>query len=322
MVNGKNHPKNQHYVPQFILRNFAEGKKRRTHVFDKLHEKQFVSHPKNIAAESGFYDFEVDGTLHSLEQFMGAWETRASRIIKSIIKEESLAHLTTEDRKSLSLFAALQKLRVKSVRDGLKSLNVAVRDALAARGADPGNIVPEMSDEAIKETSLAQIGMAEKFAKHFHTKGWLLQRAPKGNPFYTSDSPITLHNSFEQERRGNLGLASLGVVIYFPISSRLSICCLCPTICQAIQHGLRTAAGESRRFGYSRVDVSDLERVATAISTGQPDPLLPENVRHQNSLQVAYSSRFVYSATDDFSLAKTMIRGNPDLKHPVEIIAQ
>lgn len=51
-----NNCKNQHYVPQFVLRNFvASGKKKYIYVFDKLHEKKFKTGIKNIGAENAFY---------------------------------------------------------------------------------------------------------------------------------------------------------------------------------------------------------------------------------------------------------------------------
>jgi hypothetical protein len=54
-----------------------------------------------------------------------------------------------------------------------------------------------------------------------------------------------------------------------------------------------------QRIGPCPLDVTPMRALADAITTGVPDPLLPENVTHQNSLQVLYSPRFVFSTTDD-----------------------
>ena len=51
--------KNQHYVPQFILRNFTVGDGKQIHVFDKQDEKSFRTNIRNIAAETGFYNFDI-----------------------------------------------------------------------------------------------------------------------------------------------------------------------------------------------------------------------------------------------------------------------
>jgi hypothetical protein len=83
----------QHYVPQFLLRNFASGKQHRLYVFDKLNGRSFNSNPRNVAAESGFYDFVHAGKQRTVEPFMARMETTVSRVIGSIVSRESLGHL-------------------------------------------------------------------------------------------------------------------------------------------------------------------------------------------------------------------------------------
>ena len=53
-----------------------------------------------------------------------------------------------------------------------------------------------------------------------------------------------------------------------------------------------------------------------AIRSGNADLLSPENVQHQNSLQVQQASRFIISSSTDFTVAREMIRRNPSLKEP------
>jgi len=42
----------QHYVPQFLLKQFTSGKKPQVWVFDKTTGKKFKSHVKNVASET------------------------------------------------------------------------------------------------------------------------------------------------------------------------------------------------------------------------------------------------------------------------------
>jgi len=51
--------KNEHYVPQFILKNFTVGNGKQIYVFDKHDEKSFKTNIRNIAAETGFYNFNI-----------------------------------------------------------------------------------------------------------------------------------------------------------------------------------------------------------------------------------------------------------------------
>jgi hypothetical protein len=50
--------------------------------------------------------------------------------------------------------------------------------------------------------------------------------------------------------------------------------------------------------------------------TGRGDQLAPQNVEHQNSLQVQHASRFVISSTNDFTVAREMIERNPSFREP------
>jgi hypothetical protein len=62
--------------------------------------------------------------------------------------------------------------------------------------------------------------------------------------------------------------------------------------------------------------VPEAREQAEALRAGTADLLAPDNVLHQNSLQVHYASRFVIASEDKFDLAKEMIAKNPKLKEP------
>jgi hypothetical protein len=73
---------------------------------------------------------------------------------------------------------------------------------------------------------------------------------------------------------------------YLPISTTFSICFFCATMYGEIQGKLQQAAELTGRLGRCPVDMTPVARIAKAIDTGDADELLPENVDHQNSLQV------------------------------------
>jgi hypothetical protein len=317
-----NHPKNQHYVPQLLLRNFAD-KNERLFVFDKLKERTFPTGIRNIASETAFYDFHDEtGEEHSYEYFMQRLEAQASAIIASILDRQSLRHLTNSDRIKLSIFAAVQQLRVKGRRHRIKSLNEGIRKELFRRGLDPGNVVPEIDDTEVKRAALSEIGIAKETAKLFYNKAWILQQAPTGKRFYISDNPIALHNTVEVPGLGNLGLNCRGIEIYLPLNPEFCLMMLCGSIAKEFFDTLALVAAHEPLFGPCPLDTAPARKVVDAIRTGDPDLILPENVDHENSLQVIFASRFVMSAADDFDLAKEMIRERPHLKQPPRLIVQ
>ena len=67
--------KNQHYVPQLVLRNFTVGDGKQIYVFDKQDEKSFITNIRNIAAETGFYNFDVKEFKFTIEPALSDLES-------------------------------------------------------------------------------------------------------------------------------------------------------------------------------------------------------------------------------------------------------
>src|SRR6266567_1716490 len=97
---------NQHYVPKFLLRNFAidPAAKRgaeKVHAFDKARGRSFVANVRNVAAAFDFYDLAVDGDEVSLEKFLSTLEAEAARAIARAITERSLRDLSEDEQGAL-----------------------------------------------------------------------------------------------------------------------------------------------------------------------------------------------------------------------------
>ena len=162
---------------------------------------------------------------------------------------------------------------------------------------------------------LRSLVTAREFIPHFLNKAWVLLETMPQNPFFTSDNPIGLHNEMDYGPYGNLGLAVKGIEIYFPISSTLCINLLCPTIAEEF----RKAYDNLRMLDQMSPGLADsiMKRPTFArafcdgLLNGTPIKVLEDNVTMINSLQVVYSSRFVYCEINSFDLVKRMIRDNP-----------
>lgn len=265
---GQNRPKNQHTVPQFLLRNFTAARSDRLFAFDKQSQRTFATTTRNVAAEARFYDFEYVEDA-SLEPLMTRMESDVSPIIDAILRNDSICGLTNEERVKISLFSAVQQLRVKRARELVESLIAGVRNVLDARGIDPGDVVPALNSADARHCSLLQIELAKELSEYFFNKAWILQLAPEGTTFYTSDNPVVQHSLIRRQGRG-VGITTPGVEIYFPISNQFSICFLCDTWRQAISQGLARAEEIKRLSGACPVDVSELRRLAHAIETVPP----------------------------------------------------
>ncbi len=138
--------KNQHYVPQFLLRHFADPVSRVLHTFDKQSKRVFAANPRNVAAEGCFYEFDVECGSISLEPGLAELEARAAGILEGVIRAESLGRLSPDDRVLLAIFFAVQFTRTRQVRENMLAMSGQLSDWLRGMGVDPKSLWEPGSD--------------------------------------------------------------------------------------------------------------------------------------------------------------------------------
>ncbi len=307
---------NQHYVPQFLLRGFTVAGTESVWVYDKQTGRIFRSSIRNVAAERGFYDYSVDGESRTLEPFFSRMEADVARVVQKLLQYQRLSRLSNDERAAMSLFVAAQTLRVKNLREKLRSLSTSLGGFLRDRGIDPAQVEGFRECTHAEDVKLAAIGcmpLAKEIGRHVMEKTWFLQKAPPGHLFYASDNPVTLHNQIERSGRGNLGFAVPGIEIYLALSSTLCLCFFCRDVFTRFADNFRRIERLAIPLEH---DAAPMRALLEAHRTGRPLVLSPENVVHFNSLQVNNASRFVISADRDFGLAETMLREEPLLRDP------
>jgi len=312
----------QHYVPQFLLRNFGTGKKDQVFVFEKATGKIFTPNAKNIASESRFYDFQIDEQAVSLEPLLSKIESAAKPIFQAILDTDSLVALDTNARAVLADFFSVQLVRTRAFREQWAAFPRILRGHLEARGerVEPGSqaegLLSELSENDLKaQTGTFLVNAPRSFAVHFSTKIWGLAATSKRDPFILGDHPLAMQNMHDLSPRGNLGLTTPGIEIYFPMSPVRALVLWCPTLANAVFSG----ADKLRRMPPWMVKdrIEHPEEILTldaALRGGTPIPYRSKNVENFNSLQVAWSERYLFADADHFDLARTMLREHPGLK--------
>ncbi len=299
---------NQHYVPQFLLRNFGAGKRKHIWVFDKHTESQFRSHPRNLACERDFYEIEDGQSKVSIDQILTRVETQAAPIIQKVLQTKRLTGLSTLERVVIASFAAAQLVRTKGRVEMWEDFNAKLCTALEAMGANLDNIegyTPLRTPAEVRSASFQALPQnAKQLTPYFVEKSWVLYETDSKHPFFIGDNPVAMHNTIERPHRGNLGLGVVGIEVYLPLSSTLQLAFLCPTI----EQNARTAVPFSEVSPLAR-RVSNL---AHSLESGIPLQMKPENVVFQNSLQVSNASRYVYCCINEFDLAVEMVRTHPE----------
>lgn len=301
-------PKIQHYVPRFLLRNFATGKKAHVWAYDKWSGKQFRTNVKNVAAESGFYDLETADAIYSLEPGLEQLDTRCSEIIKEIVRTEKLSSLSMEDRATLATFAAAQKLRTAHLRESMLEMDKFLQDAVRAREGNPEQIenYHPLDEEGARILSVRMVSEAKDHAPHFLDKHWILLRGRKQNPFYISDNPIALQNLTDHRPRGNLGLRVDGIEIYLPLGSTLTLAMYCPSLTEKLRDGY--ASKQTTRGPFSP------EAMIAGLEGRKALTCFDDNILNLNFLQVVHAERQIYCRDQKFSLVKDMLNETSDYK--------
>ena len=297
--------KKEHYVPERYLEAFAQDDQ--LYVFDKEAGKVFVSNIRDTASQRYYYDVpELDqetGVSQVIEKFFHPFEGAAATVLndlRSSLDEGSFVAVTKNQRIDLSLFLALQMLRTPEARERFVQLTLAlkkqeflswVRDRRSDFPMDESMFDLVMDEDHQLRTHARAIldhDLRDRLAEIIYQHYWIVLENPFQMPFITSDHPACNHGTVAHPVRSMQGLASFGAEVLFPLS---------PTHLLLIVE--RQAFPQA-----SRLD-GRLEVLNSA-----------ENVVYYNHWQVHHSFRFLYSITDDFSLAQSMVEETPDLANP------
>jgi hypothetical protein len=312
----------QHYVPQFLLRNFGNGKKDQVWVYDKHSARKFPSNAKNVASESRFYDFEYRGQPLSLEPWLSDLEGQAKSVIGSILAADSLSHLDLKQKHLLASFFSVQMTRTKTFREEWNAFPRMLREHFEKNGDQvaPGSqaemLLADITENDSKEQTARIIYQAPAtYAVHFLDKAWVLAATSRKHPFLLSDNPLTRQNMMERPDRGNLGLKTPGIEIYFPLSPTRALAMWCPTLTELVHR--EAFAQKARTCTPSAEGAPDPEGViamSDALLRGGAVQYSHANVENFNSLQVVWSERYIFSSADDFHLAEAILAKEPYLK--------
>jgi len=319
-----NTPKKQHYVPQFILRNFSCGKKNKIFVFDKKSNRSFPSNSKDIGHENNFYDDQVTEYGNETEFKLSELETIVAPIVDKIVSQGSIKELEEWEHKWLCLFSTVQMLRTNDTRDFLEESNKIINERVkewegsSSEGVD--NFI-NMSKEEIKSSSINLLNsLPGSLVKNFLDKELSLLEAPENQSFYISDHPVVKHNYLPREGRGNLGIGLKGIQIYFPISSKYCLSFLCSELVQEIRQKVKNHQA-ARTLGVALpIDISEAEKMVNQLDNKTTNKVLDVNMDFNNSLQVIQSTRFIYSSCSKFLLAKDMLRTNPEISNQPKVV--
>lgn len=274
-----NHAKNQHYVPQFLLKNFSSQGEKFIWAYDK-NEKHSVHNQikerpiKKVASEEYFYDQFKSNKIGSYEYALQQTEDATAPVIANLIKSKNIKDLSEEERRTLSFFVTLQYLRTK----GQLLQTEILMNNFSKQLEEKAKI--KIPDDDPRRIWFSMLEQSKSFYKILMNKVWML--CESNNSFLISDNPVTLQNTTDTSKiKGTLGLDSFGIEIYLPISPSLTLCLFCEKL--------------FKNSDYNKNYIPNLT-------------CRPENIENINSLQIAFSQRFIFSHKNDFEAVKKQLK--------------
>lgn len=270
------HPKNQHYVPKVLLKNFSSINSH-IWVYDKYAMEQNWTIIKErpitkVASEDYFYDKIKSSKEGSYEYELGKTEKAVNPIFSKIIAEESIDNISSEEKQILALFIAQQMIRTKEQLEYFRDESKKMLQMFKQFGATE-------KDFDYKELWFEMLKSTDAFSEILFKKVWCLGKSDGSAHFYLSDHPVAKQNTTDiSEIRGTTGLDSYGIEIYLPINSNLVLCLFC----------------EKLFLNYnSKIPVI---------------PFTFENILNINAIQFYNSTRFIFSSTNNFEMIEKEIK--------------
>jgi hypothetical protein len=293
-VHSQDTPKtdHQHFVPQFVLRHFAQfapsrsKKKHRITVLDLQTNKTFVAGLSRVAGVNRFYDYITrSGKVGSIDPLLTNIEGLTAPAWRKLVSARTVTVLSQAEREALALFIVTLAVRGPATRAVIQTVPDLVVQELRRRGEDTSLIEKWLQgqpgdDEAIHANSIRTV--AEIFPV-IAARVWRLYAPPRGRHFCTSDSPIVRFNEMDYGPRGKLGLLQPGITLELALAPDLLLIVIDPRVYALIE--------------------------------GEVESFTEESLLYYNAHLAWCANRYLYArSAEDFDVRPGMWRGSPHVE--------
>jgi len=212
--------KNQHYVPQFYLRNFSKDRKS-LNLFNISNNKSIIGDSiRNQCSDDYFYGKNgiIENTFTNIEKISG-------ELITKMILKKYIPKLKSQDHTILQLFIVTLYSRTKYKYNEFNEI-------LNKTGKSTLKLHPEIDEKLLSEVELKsefplQYPLLNAFSSYQLIQDLKIHLfVNKSNiSFLTSDHPVVHYNKWTEniENFGTIGLASKGLLIFLPLSPEILV---------------------------------------------------------------------------------------------------
>jgi Protein of unknown function (DUF4238) len=213
------HNKNQHFVPQFYLRNFStEAQQKTIHLYNISRGRSIF----NIGISGQCYRHYFYGKDALLERALGILETHTSPLLAKMITEGKLPTRCSPQHGLLAQFIAIQRGRTE-VRE--LEMN-EVFDTFAKHVIRQEK--PELATNlhkwrlTLNNVAIMNVQKTAVISPLLFDLEYKILITPNNTFLITADNPVAFANQYldRSYTRFSHGFSSRGLQIYFPISPR------------------------------------------------------------------------------------------------------
>lgn len=216
-----NKRKNQHYVPQFYLKNFSNNGDRKTiNLFNPKNELYVCGTLiKNQSSKNYFY-----GKNGNIEEGLSRIENILAPKIAELTFSNYLPKIYSDDHLAILIFMILNDLRNPTKIEQIKNFPKLANERIKGFGNGKSEIfVPEILNDLAIEISFSTY---EEILKLCLDLDFKLLINNTENPFLTCDYPSIKYNQFLENKniQGSItGYAIKGLQLFLPLNSKKCI---------------------------------------------------------------------------------------------------
>ena len=210
--------KNQHFVPQFYLKNFSSDNKSISSFLLEAERMIPQVSIKDQCSKDYFYpDLEYEANL-------GRFEEQCRHIINDIVTERK-SLFSKSDLFWLRAFTILQRSRTRHeaaiVRDSFENMREYLKSQ--RMGEDLKHFIEGYDNSERSAVTLMSATLKAGIEITGDLCCKVLKNVGKG-AFLTSDDPVFMYNPFLETRgKMNYGLSAMGLILFLPLSERHAV---------------------------------------------------------------------------------------------------
>lgn len=217
--------KNQHFVPQFLLRHFATGRDEDVQIFDSTRNKVRSSSTRRVLSQNNFYDDD-----NAVEKFLAEKvEGPAAAAVNSIVADPNRA--IEPGLPALLTFIAVQMARTPGTQsqaldfvDGFSSMIFEQFAELNGHSIESvRNLKWRPTDERAFRNRLLLRSVLNRWL--LEDLSWHVLSNGTALPFVISDHPAVQYNWYlrNSEDPSHTGMTKRGVQIFLPLSPSVTL---------------------------------------------------------------------------------------------------